>query len=60
MRIRWNTKNNNWKVDLYVWWKQFRFGFWWDSDYGLTEVIVYLGFWNVDVWKGKISKNKDL
>lgn len=61
MRIRWNTKKNSWRLDGYFWWKQFRFGFWYDNDFDIMELCIHFAFWNLDLWKYKKSrKNKGL
>ena len=49
----WNTKNNYWKISAFVWCKQFRFGVWWDCDYDITEVIISVAFWQIEIWKHK-------
>lgn len=58
MKRHWETKKHYWKIDIYPWWKQFRFGFWWDSDYDVCEIIISFAFWEIDIWKTKKELNK--
>ena len=68
MKYTWIRKDKEWwNVELSAWWKQFRFGVWWDTWCDTTEVNIDFAFWNICITKvknitpiQKRKKNKDV
>lgn len=56
MRIRWMTPFNWWFVDISVWWKSCRLGFWYDNWCGCKELDIYILFWTIEIRCDKILK----
>ena len=56
MRTHWETKKCYWWLDISVWWKSCRFGFWYDRWIGRTELDIYFLFWEIQIVSDKIAK----
>lgn len=54
MKYTWIRKDKEWwNIELSIWWKQFRFGIWWDTWCDTTEVNIDVAFWNICITKVK-------
>ena len=56
MRFHWKTKKHWWWLDISVWWKSCRFGFWYDNWCATKQLDVYFVFWGIEIRKDYISK----
>ena len=57
MKWYYETKNNWYKIELSTWWKQFRFGIWFDNWCGAKDFCIHFGFFDLEIYAEKIDKN---
>ena len=56
MRTHCETKKYYWWLDVSVWWKSCRLGFWYDKWIGRKELDIYFLFWEIQIVSNKITK----
>ena len=56
MRIHWKTKKSWCWLDISVWWKSCRFGFWYDKWCDVSETHIYFLCWDIEFRVDRVAR----